>query len=312
MNRLILCCSLLLVSAGAACADRVTLLDSGQVEGAVTQLVLKTAAGRKVLARKQFRSAQRTASGWRVAVSDGKDLSGEVLQVKVSTVAGELTFAGAKVRSVRVNSGPPPKGGAGNREAPDSEPELPPVNFLEDDPKTADPKRPALSEEKKERLRALIRHVALLREKHLKKADAATQEEYQTVKATFKAQWDAACREVVAARQAYAKVAKGAGGTGKNYSGTGLGVGFSRSTTVTSSPQAAAALKQLHKSEQKKDALARRWKEVQRAFQSLSNVRRQRVRALHDAIYRKLVTGHEIDEDVMSAAFAKVLSDKKK
>ena len=129
------------------------------------------------------------------------------------------------------------------------------------------------------------------------------------IRKKFQGAWDTASGRVAERRKNLGKYARDIDTSRPKFSSSGLGIGMTRTSTVTKSGAASAALSDLNAAEARLSRLRSTIRRYKAAVGSRAHLRRERIRAYYDTIYRYLLKskGKGMPEDAMKGIFEKAL-----
>lgn len=254
----------------------------------------------KTLSREQVASIKAEGENWHVVDSAETHYVGALESASIHCVAGKLTFGGKSVRGIELTASlDPPMPSPGTKPA-RREPEARP------EPAGAGP--PTALADERTRAADLLAVATKLRDAYLERAAKLEKTEYQKFKEKYLPEYEAACEEVKRRADAYAKFAAKDDTTGRQFDSGGLGLGLTRTTTITKTGPAGEALQALELTEAKKRKLMLKIKTARDELAQVASARRDRIRAYCAAISRDLAAGKQISEEAMDKIYAQALA----
>ncbi|MFO7900696.1 MAG: hypothetical protein R6V58_16750 [Planctomycetota bacterium] len=275
-------------------ADTLFLRDDSKIEGEIGKLTLDVRGKPQEVARDEIKMGVRKDGQWQILTKKGQLHVGTLQSVTVVSLTGDKTFSGARIAAIHIEKPKPeppsPGADAGVLGLPDKEPE-----------------KKELTEDEKAELRRLARACTKLRDKYIQKAKDIASAQHEKLRDKYVAKVEVLRGRLEKKKDLLAKHIDEIETTGPEITGSNLGVGFSKSTTITKSPAAAIALDEYKTAKTKYDRVVGKVKAIKAVIVQQARFRIKRINAYHDAILKHLRAGQVVPEDVMTDIFDKAL-----
>lgn len=278
-------------------ADTLFFRDDSKIEGEIAKLTLDVRGQSQEIARDDVKMGVRKDGQWQILTKSGQLHVGTLQSVTMVSLTGDQTFSGAKVTRIHLEKSKPEPPSPGADKA---VPGLPDTK----------PEKKELTEEEKAELRRLARACTKLRDKYIQKAEDIASAQHEKLRDKYIAKVEVLRGRLEKKKGLLAKHIDDIETTGPEITGSNLGVGFSKSTTITKSPAAAIALDEYNAAKAKYDRVVAKVKAIKAEITRRGRLRVARIKAYHDAILEHLRAGQVVPEDVMADIYDKALGVK--